>query len=202
MVFASFAKPESSASKLKGFRDGALSSLGSLIKLLPTGTVFVFQFLNPLLTNNGHCNTPNEVLSRLHIVVCALMCAFSCFTDSYTGSDGLVHYGMATPKGLWPSPASELVDLSKYKLRGSDFVHALLSTIVFAVTALLDPNTVECLYTSSYKKDHKVLLKAVPAVIGGISSAVFMAFPSKRHGIGYPFTSDEYDDQSASKEVE
>ncbi|KAL3727446.1 protein DMP2 [Eucalyptus grandis] len=202
MVFTSSPKPKIDASKLKGFRDAAFSSVGNFIKLLPTGTVFTFQFLNPLLTNNGHCDDPNELLSRLLIIAGAFSCAFSCFTDSYTGSDGNVHYGFATGKGLWPSPASELVDLSKYKLKGSDFVHALLSTIVFMVTALLDPNTVECLYSSSYKKDHKVLLKAVPAVIGAISSAVFMAFPSNRHGIGYPFSSDDSDDQSASKEVE
>ncbi|KAF8016020.1 hypothetical protein BT93_H1542 [Corymbia citriodora subsp. variegata] len=203
MVFASSPKPESNPSKLKGFRDGAFSSVGSLIKLLPTGTVFTFQFLNALLTNNGDCETPNEYLSGILIVVCAFSCAFSCFTDSYTGSDGLVHYGIVTPDGLWPSPASELVDLSKYKLRGSDFVHALLSTIVFAVTSLLDPNTVECFRSSSYRKDHRAMLKAVPPVMGAISSAVFMAFPSTRHGIGYPFFSDDSDDdQSASKEVE
>ncbi|KAF8016019.1 hypothetical protein BT93_H1541 [Corymbia citriodora subsp. variegata] len=201
MVSTSSPKPKSNASKLEGFR-GAFAPLGNLVKHLPTGTFFTFQFLNPVLTDNGQCYFPNLVLTRLLIDLCALSCAFSCFTDSYTGSDGVVHYGIATPRGLWPSPASEMIDLSKFKLRVGDFVHALLSTVVFVAMSLVDPNTVACLYSSSYKEEHERLLKTLPAVIGAISSAVFMAFPSNRNGIGYPFTSHECDDQSASKEVE
>ncbi|XP_039156036.1 protein DMP2-like [Eucalyptus grandis] len=146
MLFTSSPKPKSDASEFKGFRDGAFASLGILIKLHLTGT---FQFLNPLLTNNGHCDTPKEFLSRLLIGAYTFLYAILVFTDSYTGSDSLVPYGIAMAKGLWPSPASELINLSKYKLRASDFRHALLSMVVFAVTGLLDPNTVECLYSSS-----------------------------------------------------
>ncbi|KAF8016018.1 hypothetical protein BT93_H1540 [Corymbia citriodora subsp. variegata] len=193
MVYKGSPKPKSNASKLKGFRDGAFASLGNLIKLLPTGMFFMLQFLNPVLTNNGHCHHPSLFLTRLFINVCGLSCAFSCFTDSYTGSDGAVHYGIATLNGLWPSPASETVDLSNFKLRVGDFVHALLSTVVFVAMALVDPNTVTCLYSSTYTKEHMVLLKTLPAVIGAISSAVFMVFPSKRHGIGYPSSSDGCD---------
>ncbi|XP_030515385.1 protein DMP2-like [Rhodamnia argentea] len=201
MAFTSSPKPKSDASRLRAVRDAALTSLGNLIKLLPTGTAFAFQFLNPTRTNNGRCPTRNEYLSGLLIGTCAFSCAISSFTDSYTGSDGLTHYGIATPKGLWPSPASELIDLSKYKLRFQDFVHALLSTVVFAVVALLDPNTLECFYPL-FEKEEKVLLKLLPPVIGAICSVVFVVFPSKRHGIGYPFSCEESNDRSASKEVE
>ncbi|XP_030443705.1 protein DMP2-like [Syzygium oleosum] len=202
MAFTSSPKPKSNASKLKRVRDAALASLGNLIKLLPTGTVFLFQFLNPVLTNNGDCEDLNELLSRLFIYGCGLSCAFSCFTDSYTGSDGLVHYGMATCTGLWPSSASELIDLSNYKLRVGDFVHALISTMVFMVSTMLDRTSIKCFYSSSFEKEHEVLLKVLPPLIGAISSAVFAVFPSKRHGIGYPFSSYESDDEVASKEVE
>lgn len=199
MVFASSPKPKSNASRLQAVRDAAFSSLGNLIKLLPTGTVFAFQFLNPILTNNGHCHT--KYPSGLLMGACAFSCAFSSFTDSYTGSDCAAHYGIATGNGLWPSPASELVDLSKYKLRVADFVHAMLSTMVFMAVTFLDPNTAECFYPK-YAKDMKVMLKLLPPAIGALSSAIFMVFPSKRHGIGYPFSSDGSDDQSAAKEVE
>ncbi|XP_030515392.1 protein DMP2-like [Rhodamnia argentea] len=201
MALTSSSKSKSNGSTLRGIGDATFASLGNLIKLLPTGTVFMFQFLSPVLTNNGHCHTFNKYLSGLLVGACGFSCGFSCFTDSYTGSDGLIHYGIATGKGLWPSSASESVDLSKYKLRAGDFVHALLSTMVFAVVTLLDPNTMECFYPS-FESKQKVLLMTLPPVIGAASSAVFMAFPNKRHGIGYPPSSDESNDQSASQEEE
>ncbi|KAJ6430973.1 hypothetical protein OIU84_018476 [Salix udensis] len=117
------------------------SGVGNLIKLLPTGTVFLFQFLNPVVTNNGRCHAVNKYLSGILIGLCGFSCCFSCFTDSYKGSDGLTHYGIATMKGLWPSSGSS-VDLSSYKLRVGDFAHAFFSLIVFSVVSLLDSNTV------------------------------------------------------------
>lgn len=97
----------------------------------------------------------------------------------------MTHYGVATKNGLWPSSASESVNLSAYKLRVGDFVHAFLSLTVFAVVALLDSNTVDCFYPS-FESTEKLLLMVLPPVIGAISSTVFMVFPNKRHGIGYP----------------
>jgi hypothetical protein len=41
------------------------SGVGNLVKLLPTGTVFLFQYLSPVVTNNGHCNTINKYLSAV-----------------------------------------------------------------------------------------------------------------------------------------
>ncbi|KAK7303214.1 hypothetical protein RJT34_14116 [Clitoria ternatea] len=169
-----------------------LSGVGNLIKLLPTGTVFLFQFLIPVVTNTGHCNTFNKYLTGALLIVCAFNCVFASFTDSYTGTDGQTHYGIVTAKGLWPSPASESVDLSKYKLRFGDFVHALLSLVVFAVLGLLDTNTVHCYYPG-FESGEKILLQVLPPVIGVASSAVFVLFPSYRHGIGYPTSSDSND---------
>ncbi|RVW55684.1 Protein DMP2 [Vitis vinifera] len=165
--------------------DRTFTGVGNLIKLLPTGTVFLFQFLNPVLTNNGHCHTINKYLTGILLGVCGFSCCFSSFTDSYFGSDGMTHYGVATKNGLWPSSASESVNLSAYKLRVGDFVHAFLSLTVFAVVALLDSNTVDCFYPS-FESTEKLLLMVLPPVIGAISSTVFMVFPNKRHGIGYP----------------
>uniref|UniRef100_A0A6N2MW12 DUF679 domain membrane protein 2 n=1 Tax=Salix viminalis TaxID=40686 RepID=A0A6N2MW12_SALVM len=160
------------------------SGVGNLIKLLPTGTVFLFQFLNPVVTNNGRCHAVNKYLSGILIGLCGFSCCFSCFTDSYKGSDGLTHYGIATMKGLWPSSGSS-VDLSSYKLRVGDFAHAFFSLIVFSVVSLLDSNTVECFYPS-FESTEKVLLMVLPPVIGAVSGTVFMLFPNRRHGIGYP----------------
>ncbi|GMI72096.1 DUF679 domain membrane protein 2, Arabidopsis thaliana DUF679 domain membrane protein 2 [Hibiscus trionum] len=162
-----------------------LTGLGNLIKLLPTGTVFVFQFLNPVLTNYGHCSHVNKVLTSILIALCGFSCVFSCFTDSFKDGNGKVRYGIVTVKGLWPYSSSSSIDLSKYKLRAGDFVHAFFSIIVFAVLSLLDSNTVQCFYPS-FESTEKVLLMVLPPVIGAISASIFVVFPNKRHGIGYP----------------
>ncbi|XP_059648619.1 protein DMP2-like [Cornus florida] len=173
----------SNSSNSSSMTDKTLTGVGNLIKLLPTGTVFLFQFLNPVLTNNGKCHTVNKYLSGILIALSGFSCCFSSFTDSYTDSNGDTHYGVATAKGFRPSEGS--VDLSKYKLQFADFVHAFFSLIVFAMVALLDSNTVECFYPS-FESNEKVLLMVLPPVIGAVSSSVFIIFPNNRHGIGYP----------------
>ncbi|KVH91940.1 Protein of unknown function DUF679 [Cynara cardunculus var. scolymus] len=138
--------------------------------------------------SSGHCNTVNKYLSSILISLCGVSCFFSCFTDSYEDDDGTTHYGFATAKGFWPSPApSSAVDVSQYKLRVGDFVHAVFTVVVFAAVALLDDNTVECLYPA-FETNEKMLMMVVPPVIGAISGSVFMVFPTTRHGIGYPST--------------
>ncbi|KAF7850104.1 hypothetical protein BT93_L5850 [Corymbia citriodora subsp. variegata] len=168
-------------------KKSAFNGLGNLIRLLPTGTVFLFQFLNPVLTNNGKCHPVNKYLSAALIGVCGLSCCFACFTDSYKGLLGLTYYGIATPKGLWPG--SKTVDLAKYKLRFSDFVHAFMAVIIFAVLVLLDTNTMMCFYPS-FENREKALTMVLPPAIGTVSGVVFVLFPTKRHGIGYPSSSE------------
>lgn len=177
------------ANPQKTMKDKTLTSIGNLIKLLPTGTVFIYQFLNPVLTNNGKCHTVNKYLSGALIGLCSFSCCFSSFTDSYTDSDGNTHYGIVTKNGLWPSGKGKNYDedLSKYRLRIGDFVHAFSSLVVFLVLSLLDTNTVECFYPS-FESTEKVLLMVLPPVLGAMAGTVFMVFPNKRHGIGYPIS--------------
>ncbi|CAB4293417.1 unnamed protein product [Prunus armeniaca] len=181
--------------KNKTAKDKTLTGAGNLIKLLPTGTVFLFQFLNPVFTNNGHCSTVNKYLSAILIGISGFSCCFASFTDSYTGSDGQTHYGVVTAKGLWPSTNSNSVDLSAYKLRLGDFVHAFFSLVVFAVVSLLDTNSVRCFYPG-FESTEKVLLQVLPPVIGAIASTVFVVFPNNRHGIGYPSSSSDSSEDS------
>ncbi|KAK7292341.1 hypothetical protein RIF29_08119 [Crotalaria pallida] len=177
------------------------SAVGSLIKLLPTGTVFLFQFLNPIATNNGQCATSNRYVTATLLVACAFSCCFASFTDSYTGDDKKRHYGIVTATGLYdPSSSSssnDTIHLSKYRLKFSDFVHAVLSMVVFAVLALLDTNTVHCFYPG-FDSTQKQLLQVLPPAIGVFAGGVFMLFPNTRHGFGYPTSSDPHDHNTAS----
>ncbi|KAL4024963.1 hypothetical protein IC575_013336 [Cucumis melo] len=161
-----------------------LTGVGNLIRLLPTGTVFLFQFLSPILTNSGHCEPINKSLSIILIILCGLSCFLSSFTDSYTGDDGALHWGFATPSGMWPAPESKTVDLSPYKLRAGDFVHATFSALVFGALVVLDSDTMECFFPSFAAAD-KLLVQVLPPVVGAVSSVVFVMFPNTRHGIGY-----------------
>ncbi|KAJ4755301.1 hypothetical protein LUZ62_028100 [Rhynchospora pubera] len=167
--------------------DKTLKGIANLIKLLPTGTGFAFQFLSALLTNNGHCNGVNKVLTSLLLIGCAFACSFSSFTDSYVGIDGKLYYGIVTKTGLWCfyDPNAKSIDLSSYKLKLGDFVHAFFSTFVFGIVAMLDKNTVECFYPA-FLKYQATLLKVLPTIVGGMASVVFMLFPDHRNGIGYP----------------
>ncbi|KAK9933611.1 hypothetical protein M0R45_020799 [Rubus argutus] len=126
---SSSASKSKKSTKKKGVQDIALTGVGNLIKLLPTGTVFLFQFLNPVLTNNGHFTL--AVMDKLTME--------------------LQRQRVFGPRRFW------LVDLSAYKLRVGDFVHAFFSLVVFAVVSLLDSNTVRCFYPA-FESTERVLL--------------------------------------------
>jgi hypothetical protein len=175
--------------------DRALRGVADLIKLLPSGTVFMFQFLSPLVTNNGHCALAlNKVLSGALVALCGASCAFSSFTDSYVGADGRVYYGVVTPRGLRTfatDPDAAARDLSPYRLRAGDFVHAALALLVFAAIALLDADTVACLYPA-LELSERTMMAVLPPVVGAVAGYVFMVFPNNRHGVGYqPTTATE-----------
>ncbi|CAK9147346.1 unnamed protein product [Ilex paraguariensis] len=93
---------------------------------------------------------------------------------------------------LFDSPAAaaaELPDLRKYRLAFIDFVHGVLSLMVFVAVALRDKNVVSCFYPRPGHEAQEVL-DIVPIGIGLICSLLFVVFPTRRHGIGYPVTTD------------
>ncbi|XP_057773409.1 protein DMP3-like [Salvia miltiorrhiza] len=168
----------------------ALQSSANLANLLPTGTIFAFQLLTPIVTNGGSCET--TTLPAALLAALGFSCLLASFTDSLKCSNGDVHYGFVTRRGLWllDSPdAAVLPDLSKFRLRGMDVVHALLSLVVFAAVALRDKNVVGCFYPMPRNEVQK-LLDVAPVAVGFLCSLLFVVFPTKRHGIGYPVTRD------------
>lgn len=110
-----------------------------------------------------------------------------------------MYYGFATFKGLFlfdyiqnPNASDhDLPDLSKYRIRFIDGVHAVLSVLVFAAVALRDKNVLSCFFPTP-KHETQEVLDIVPVGIGLICSLLFVIFPTRRHGIGYPITSGKY----------
>ncbi|MCL7047255.1 hypothetical protein MKW94_010577 [Papaver nudicaule] len=171
-----------------------LRTTANLANLLPTGTILVFQLLTPVFTNNGDCDALTRLMTQVLLVAIAGACFLASFTDihrpiSYT--DGKLYYGFATFKGIWffdcypNTDASDLPELSKYKLRFIDGVHAVLSVLVFMAVALRDKNVVNCFYPLPEHGTQQVL-NIIPTAVGVICSLLFVVFPTRRHGIGYP----------------
>ena len=165
----------------------ALASTANLANLLPTGTLLAFQLLTPIFTNNGQCDVATRPMTALLLAVLSLSCFLASFTDSFRATDGQVYYGFATFKGMWLFDYRGQVkpDLVNYRLRFIDWVHAILSVMVFGVVVSRDKNVINCFYP---KPSHEVqeVLDILPVGVGLICSLLFVTFPTRRHGIGYP----------------
>lgn len=169
-------------------------STAHLANLLPTGTVLAFQLLSPIFTNQGQCDSAGRYMTAGLIALCGVSCFLSSFTDSVRDANGNVHYGFATRKGLWVIDAADCSELlspeeaARFRLTVLDFIHALLSMLVFAAVALFDQNVVGCFYPAPSEETAEVLT-VLPVGIGVISSMLFVTFPTNRHGIGFPLSS-------------
>ncbi|KAD0377772.1 hypothetical protein E3N88_44351 [Mikania micrantha] len=163
-------------------------STANLANLLPTGTVLAFHLLSPIFTNQGVCDPMSRALTTVLVGLCGLSCFLLSFTDSFVDGDGNICYGFATINGLYVMDGNISLTpeiAAKYKLKFSDFMHAFMSIMVFAAVALFDQNVVNCFYPSP-SDDIKNLLTTLPIGLGVFFSMLFVAFPSQRHGIGFP----------------
>ncbi|CAN0853200.1 Protein DMP4 [Linum grandiflorum] len=165
-------------------------STAHLANLLPTGTVLAFHLLSPVFSNQGECDPVSRSMTAVLVAMCGLSCILSSFTDSFTDKDGCVCYGFATVNGLWVIDGTGTLPrelAGKYSLRFMDFVHGFMSLLVFAAVALFDQNVVSCFYPAPSRECQEILT-AVPVGIGVVCSMLFVVFPTKRHGIGFPLS--------------
>ncbi|KAM0864537.1 hypothetical protein ACQ4PT_043852 [Festuca glaucescens] len=163
-------------------------STGHLAKLLPSGTVLAFQLLAPTLAKQGHCGDMNRMMTGGLVILCTLSCFVLNFTDSFRDEKGKVRYGFATFKGLWVIDGGATLDphaAVEYKIKFLDFVPATVSAMIFVAIALFDQNVVSCFYPIP-SEDTKQVLTTLPVAIGAIGSMLFVSFPTTRHGIGFP----------------
>jgi hypothetical protein len=165
-------------------------STAHLANLLPTGTILAFQLLLPIFSNQGNCDSVSRSMTAGLVALCGLSCFLSSFTDSFRDKNGNVCYGFATFRGLWVIDGSATIPpevAANYRLQFIDFMHALMSILVFAAIALFDQNVVDCFYPSPSTKEEEVLT-ALPVGIGVFTSILFLVFPTRRHGIGFPLS--------------
>ncbi|XP_057958750.1 protein DMP7-like [Malania oleifera] len=162
----------------------------TLANLLPTGSVLIFQFCSPVLSHQGRCNTANKVATSALLLFCASSCFLLSFTDSFRDEKGKVRYGFATFRGIRVLDGLATLPpevAANYRVRFVDVLHGFLSIMVFAAVAMIDQNVVNCFFPVP-AAEAKKLLVAVPAGVGVICSLLFLAIPSKRHGVGFPLS--------------
>ncbi|KAH7524929.1 protein DMP2 [Ziziphus jujuba] len=162
-----------------------LSGTARLNVLLPTATILAFTIFAPLLTDDGVCATLNRWLMGCFMVLSASSCVFFTLTDSFKTATGRLYYGVATFKGIWTFNTGQKKPAvpSDYRLRWADLFHVMLSLITFLTFAGSHTDVVLCYYRALPRK----VTNTLPLVVGFIVSVLFVLFPSKRRGIGYPF---------------
>jgi hypothetical protein len=172
--------------------DKTLSGASDIIKLLPTGAVMVFHALAPSFSNHGACGVASRYLTLALVGACAASCVLLSFTDSLVGRDGRLYYGVATPRGFYPfnfdgtgeERRRKFGDLTRMKVRPLDFVHALVSAVLFVVVAFGNAGVQSCLFPDVGADVREVLMN-LPVGLGFLSSMVFMIFPTTRKSIRY-----------------
>lgn len=169
----------------------AFKGTAHLSNLLPTGSVLTFQFLSPVVTHEGKCKSFVSRTTTLGVLgLCAISCFALSFTDSFRDERGKVRYGIATFRGLWVIDGSATLppeEALKFRLRFVDFFHALMSILVFGAVAMFDKNVMSCFYPSPSEEALEILT-ALPVTVGVICSLLFVLFPTRRHGIGFPLS--------------
>lgn len=163
-----------------------LSKTSLLGNFLPTGTLITFEMVLPSIYRNGQCTHIHTIMIHFLLIMCALSCFFFHFTDSFHGADGNIYYGFVTPKGLSvfkPGLAVSVPKDDKYKVGFQDFVHAVMSVMVFVAIAFSDYRVTNCLFPG-HEREMDQIMESFPMMIGIVCSGLFLIFPTSRHGIG------------------
>lgn len=184
------AVPEAERNLIQKAMNQTFQSSAHLANLLPTGSVLAFQLLSPIFTNLGTCDSVSQFMTAGLVALCGVSCFLLCFTDSFRDSKGSICYGFATFNGLWVLDGLTTLPpevAAKYRLRFIDFIHAVLSVLVFTAIAMFDQNVVNCFFPEPSNQIQEVLT-ALPVGIGVICSMLFVVFPTQRHGIGFPLS--------------
>ncbi|XP_058740847.1 protein DMP9-like [Vicia villosa] len=163
-----------------------LSKTSLLGNFLPTGTLITFEMVIPSIYQNGDCTHVHTIMMHFLLTMCALSCFFFHFTDSFHDADGKIYYGFVTRKGLAvfkPGIAVSVPNDDKYKLGFQDFVHAIMSVMVFVAIAFSDFRVSNCLFPG-YEREMDQVMESFPLMVGIVCSGLFLIFPTSRHGIG------------------
>ncbi|XWS32873.1 hypothetical protein CRYUN_Cryun22dG0027800 [Craigia yunnanensis] len=162
-----------------------ISKTSMLVNFLSTGTLLTFEMVLPSVSRNGDCSPVNTMMIYFLLCLCAPSCFFH-FTDSFRGPDGKVYFGFGTPKGLVvfkPGLDVETPKDEKYNVGLTDFVHAIMSVLVFVAIAFSDHRVTNCVFPG-HEKEMDQVMESFPLMVGIICSGLFLEFLNTRFGVG------------------
>ncbi|XP_071695400.1 protein DMP9-like [Rutidosis leptorrhynchoides] len=163
-----------------------LSKTSMLVNFLPTGTLLTFEMVLPSVYGKGECTMVTTLMINVLLGICTCSCFFFHFTDSFRGTDGKMYYGFVTPWGLKvfkPVQEMEVPKDERYILGFTDFVHAMMSSMVFVAIAFSDHRVTNCLFPNHTEELDEVM-QSFPLMVGIVCSGLFLVFPNTRYGIG------------------
>ncbi|MFS8031765.1 putative protein DMP [Helianthus anomalus] len=182
--------PSGAARRRRAMANGfqkTLSKTSMLVNFLPSGTLLTFEMVLPSVYGKGECTGVTTLMINVLLMICTMSCFFFHFTDSFRGADGKIYYGFATPWGLKVfKTAPQGVEVPKderFKLGFSDFVHAMMSSMVFLAIAFSDHRVTNCLFPRHTEEMDEVM-QSFPLMVGIVCSGLFLVFPNTRYGIG------------------
>ncbi|CAN4081300.1 unnamed protein product [Withania somnifera] len=150
------------------------------------GTLLTFEMLLPSVFGKGDCSPITTFMILTLLGLCTLSCFFFHFTDSFRGPDGKVYYGFVTPRGLKVFKTGlgmEIPNDERYVVGFTDFVHAVMSVLVFVAIAFSDHRVTLCLF-AGHAKELDEIMRSFPLMVGVICSGLFLVFPNTRYGVG------------------
>ena len=71
----------------------------------------------------------------------------------------------------------------RYKVGITDFVHAVMSVMVFVAIAFSDHRVTDCLFPG-HAEDMEQVRESFPLMVGIVCSGLFLVFPNTRYGVG------------------
>ncbi|KAL8142340.1 hypothetical protein V2J09_015372 [Rumex salicifolius] len=145
-----------------------LSKTSMLAHFLPTGTLLTFEMVLPSIYGVGRSSTVSTTMMITLLSLCTLSCFFFHFTDSFRTPDGKVVYGFVTTKGLAVFKSGLGLNVpkdDKFHVHFSDFVHAMMSVMVFLSIAFSDHRVTTCLLPE-YTKEMEEAMESFPLMVG------------------------------------
>nr|pir hypothetical protein F20O9.170 - Arabidopsis thaliana [Arabidopsis thaliana] len=183
--------PRKPKSKVERVVRKTFKGTAHLSNLLPTGSVMSFQIMCPVLTHQGQCPTiTSRWLTCFLVSLCAISCFLFSFTDSIRDPNGKVRYGLATWSGLLVMDGSITLteeEKEKYKLKILDFIHAIMSMLVFFAVSMFDQNPVK----ASASETFCVTIRSLPSRVNtgwGFSSMMKTRSAGITPGCSLPFS--------------
>ncbi|XP_054800167.1 protein DMP9-like [Prosopis cineraria] len=106
------------------------------------------------------CSSLSTVMMKVVLGLCTTICFFTQFHRQLPRPRRQLVYGFVLPNGLKvfkPDPDVQVPKDDKYRLEFADFVHAVLSVVVFLAIAFSDQRVIDCLFPRKADDVHNVM---------------------------------------------